>query len=251
MKKYILATLFLGLFVLFLDPAETLLSNFLRIEQPTVHEVEDGDWLSKIALAYYGDPTFWKELELINRAPEGNLVFPGENVIVPSFKVIRQIRNTKRLSKVNELIKEQQNILVSTSVLPNNYQEVEKSQPEKIAAVTVQKPDESKAVKDVGRIPDFEQELADSGSEQISLTSSLPLAGLVALSLGFVIAIFYFIRKKRKDEISYYGADLEAEKSESEKSIYLDGFGVNEANDEKGLEIETETETEKKQMQVA
>jgi len=49
-----LATLFLGLFVLFLEPAETLLSNFLRIEQPTVHEVEDGDWLSKIALKYYG-----------------------------------------------------------------------------------------------------------------------------------------------------------------------------------------------------
>ena len=89
MKKYILATLFLGLFVLFLEPAETLLSNFLRIEQPIIHEVEDGEWLSKIALEYYGDPTFWKELELINRAPEGNLVFPGEKVMVPSFKIFQ------------------------------------------------------------------------------------------------------------------------------------------------------------------
>ena len=248
MKKYILATLFLGLFVLFLEPAETLLSNFLRIEQPTVHEVEDGDWLSKIALEYYGDPTFWKELELINRAPEGNLVFPGEKVIVPSFKVIRQIRNTKRLSEVNKLIKEQQNILISTSVQPNNHQEVEKSQSEKIATGIVKKPDESNPVKDIGRIIDFEQELVDSSSEQTSLTSFILFAGVVALSLGFVIAIFYFIHKKRKDEISYYGADLEAEKSESEKSIYLDGFGENEANDEKRLEIKTETE--KKQMQV-
>lgn len=139
MKKYILATLFLGLFVLFLEPAETLLSNFLRIEQPIVHKVEDGDWLSKIALEYYGDTTFWKELELINRAPEGNLVFPGEKIIVPSFKVIQQIRNTKRLSNVNKLIKEQQNILAANSVSEKNFHAVEKIQPGKIEPVVVQK----------------------------------------------------------------------------------------------------------------
>jgi len=86
MKKYIFATLFLGLFVLFLDPTETLLSNFLRIEQPTVHEVEDGDWLSKIALEYYGDPTFWKELELINRAPKAIWFFQGRK---SSYRVSR------------------------------------------------------------------------------------------------------------------------------------------------------------------
>ena len=247
MKKYILATLFLGLFVLFLEPAERLLSNLLRIEQPTIHKVEDGDWLSKIALEYYGDPTFWKELELINRAPEGNLVFPGENVIVPSFKVIRQIRNTKRLSEVNKLIKQQQNILVSTSIPPNNYQEVEKSHSERIATVTVKKPDESEVVKDVGRIIGFEQELAESSSDKASITSSILFAGVVALCLGFVISIFYFMRK-RKDEISYYGADLDTEKLESEKSIYLDDFGENETKDDEEGEIQTETQTEKMQV---
>ncbi|TDI91669.1 MAG: LysM domain-containing protein, partial [Caldithrix sp.] len=193
MKKYILATLFLGLFVLFLEPAETLLSNFLRLEQPTLHKIEDGDWLSKIALQYYGDSTFWQELELINRVPEGNLVFPGENIIVPSFKIIQQIRNTKKLSEVNKLIKEQQNILVSTSIQPNNYQEVEKSQSERIATVTVKKPDESEVVKEVGRIIGFEQELAESSSDKASITSSILFAGVVALCLGFVIAIFYFM----------------------------------------------------------
>jgi len=248
MKKYILATLFLGLFVLFLEPAETLLSNFLRIEQPIIHEVEDGEWLSKIALEYYGDPTFWKELELINRAPEGNLVFPGEKVMVPSFKIIQQIRNSKRLSEVNKLIKEQQSILISTSVQPNNNQEVEKSQPEKIAARTVTNSVESETVKDVGRIIDLEQELAESSPDQVSLTGSIPLAAVVALCLGFVIAIFYFIRKKRAGEIACYGADLDAEKSEPEKSIYLDGF---EENDTKGnKEPEIQTEAGKKEMQV-
>jgi len=248
MKKYILATLFLGFFVLFLEPAEKVLSNLLRIEQPTIHEVEDGDWLSKIALEYYGDPSFWKELELINRAPEGNLVFPGENVIVPSFKVIRQIRNTKRLSEVNKLIKEQQNILVSTSIQPNNYQKVENSQSERIATVTVKKPNESEVVKDVGRIIAFEQELAESSSDKASITSSILLAGVVALCLGFVIPIFYFIRKKRKDEISHYGADLDTERLESEKSIYLDDFGENETKDGEEGEIQTETKTEKMQV---
>ncbi len=247
MKKYILATLFLGLFVLFLEPAETLLSNLLRIEQPTIHKVEDGDWLSKIALEYYGDPTFWKELELINRAPEGDLVFPGENVIVPSFKVIRQIRNTKRLSEVNKLIKEQQNILVSTSIQPNNYLEVENSESERIATVTVKKPDESEVVKDVGRIIGFEQELAESSRDKASITGPILLAGVVAVGLGFVIAIFYLIRKKRKDKISHYGVDLDTENLESKKSIYLDDFGENETKDEEG-EIQTETKTEKMQV---
>ncbi len=248
MKKYILATLFLGLFVLFLEPAETLLSNFLRLEQPTVHKIEDGDWLSKIALQYYGDSTFWQELELINRVPEGNLVFPGENVIVPSFKIIQQIRNTKKLSEVNKLIKEQQNILISTSVQPNNHQEVEKSQPEKTATKTIKKSAESETVKNVGRIMGFEQQLADSSPDQASLMNSIPLAAVAALGLGLVVAIFYFIRKKRAGETAYYGADLAAEKSESDKSIYLDGF---EEHDTAGNEEpEIQTEAEKKEMQV-
>lgn len=248
MKKYILATLFLGLFVLFLEPAETLLSNFLRIEQPTVHEVEDGDWLSKIALKYYGDPTFWQELELINRVPEGNLVFPGEKVIVPSFKIIQQIRNTKKLSEVNKLIKEQQNILISTSVQPNNHQEVEKSQPEKTVTRTAKESAKFEIAKDVGRIIDFEQQLAESSPDQVLLTSSIPLAAVVALGLGLVVAILYFIRKKRAGETTYYGADLAAKKSESDKSIYLDGF---EEHDTAGNEEpEIQTEAEKKEMQV-
>jgi len=149
---------------------------------------------------------------------------------------------------VNKLIKEQQNILVSTSIQPNNYQEVEKSQSERIATVTVKKPDESEVVQDVGRIIGFEQELAESSSDKASITSSILFAGVVALCLGFVIAIFYFMRKKRKDEISFYGADLDTEKLESEKSIYLDDFGENETKDDEEGEIQTETQTEKMQV---
>ena len=107
---------------------------------------------------------------------------------------------------------------------------------------------ESETVKDVGRIIGLEQELAESSPDEVSLTGSIPLAAVVALCLGFVIAIFYFIRKKRAGEIACYGADLDAEKSEPEKSIYLDGF---EENDTKGnKEPEIQTEAGKKEMQV-
>jgi len=71
---------------------------------------------------------------------------------------------------------------------------------------------------------------------------------VVALCLGFVTAIFYLFRKKRKDEISFYGADLDTEKLESEKSIYLDDFGENETKDDEEGEIHTETQTEKMQV---
>jgi len=77
------------------------------------------------------------------------------------------------------------------------------------------------------------------------LTSSILLAGVVILSLGIVVAIFYFIPKKRTEEISYYGADLDTEKLESEKSIYLDDFGENETKDDEEGETQTETKTEK------
>ena len=112
----------------------------------------------------------------------------------------------------------------------------------------MKKPDESEVVKDVGRIIGFEQELVESSSDKASITSSILLAGVVALCLGFVIPIFYFIRKKRKDEISFYGADLDTEKLESEKSIYLDDFGENETKDDEEGEIQTETQTEKMQV---
>ncbi len=127
--------------------------------------------------------------------------------------------------------------MAANSVSQNNFHTAEKSPPEKIETVVVQKTAESETVTDFGRIVDLEPDLADTNNLQTSLTSSILLAGVVILSLGFVIAIFYFIPKKRTAEISYYGADLDTEKLESQKSIYLDDFGENETKDDQEGEI--------------
>lgn len=83
----------------------------LILGEPTTHVIQDGEYLSVIAKKYYGNADYWRELALINRAPNSNLVFPGEEIIVPKKAVIEQIKRTRRLSLVNQFVKGEEDIL--------------------------------------------------------------------------------------------------------------------------------------------
>jgi hypothetical protein len=57
-------------------------------KQPRIHVVQPGDWLSKIAMTYYGDMNKWrviyehpKNLETIGS--DYNLIIPGQKLIIP------------------------------------------------------------------------------------------------------------------------------------------------------------------------
>lgn len=83
----------------------------LILGEPTTHIIQDGEYLSVIAKQYYGDASYWRELALVNRAPNSNLVFPGEEIIVPKKSVIEQIKRSRRLSQVNQFVKGEEDIL--------------------------------------------------------------------------------------------------------------------------------------------
>ena len=57
-------------------------------QQPRIHIVQAGDWLSKIAITYYGDMNKWKVIydHPKNRetiGPDYNLIKPGQRLVIP------------------------------------------------------------------------------------------------------------------------------------------------------------------------
>jgi hypothetical protein len=54
--------------------------------QARIHIVQPGDWLSKIAMTYYGDMNKWSVIYKQNRdtiGPDYNLIVPGQRLVIP------------------------------------------------------------------------------------------------------------------------------------------------------------------------
>lgn len=221
MKRFFFTIFLMGVLVIFMDPAENLLSKFVRLEQPAAHEIQTGDWLSKLAQEYYGDASYWRELALVNRAPDGDLIFPGEKVIVPSLDAIQEIRKSRSLSTVNELVGQQEAILAGkVERRAEPLAELERTKPAKDPQqlpVRMKEPAKPAAPGD---------NLLGSDGETASFFLSTPfVTGAVILGLILVIGIFMYYRKKKRDEeVSCYGNSLvnaDDDKEEGEqKSIY-------------------------------
>lgn len=230
MRKFLFTIFLIGLFVVLLDPAGNLLSKFLRLEQPTFHEIKMGDWLSKIAQQYYADASYWKELCLVNRAPDGNLIFPGEKIIVPSFETIKEIRKSRRLSAVNKLVDVQNDILAGK--IPSQKAPIVSNESEKSA---IDSHVQTAAKQSDGLTPVLDDEQAtdkDSGSTFITqaLMVGVLLFGLV------LITVIYLVRKRQREEISVYGAsDENNDNSKMKKNIFLDDFAEEHHEDDDNL----------------
>ncbi len=239
MKKILVALLLTIAVVLFLEPAQTLLSKYLLLEQPVEHEIRDGDWLSKIAKEYYNDPSYWKELALINRAPRGDKIFPGEKGIGPCLEPIREIRRARSLSKVNELIQQQQNLMTGTALL------------KRADPGTAPEPEEPAAVSSPTSSLEAEQEEAPAASrleeelavvERPSKLNVLLLAGVLGLTLVLAAAIYFYIRKRKSEEVEVYGRTSESiEDIESGRSVYLDGYDDEPRNQDRRKKHEVES----------
>lgn len=213
MKKFLFTIALMGALVVLVDPARNLVGEILKLEDPTTSEIEKGDWLSKVALRHYGDASYWRELALVNRAPDADLIFPDEEIIVPSFKAIQKIRDAQRLSTVNTLVDEQEAIVAART----------ESQTEEIAA-RPESQNESQSgseegeqlqgdpSKDIGDeviaanpqdsdLLSGETESAANGQETGTFRASTPvIAGLVILSVIAVIAVFMAIRSRRRHQ---------------------------------------------------
>lgn len=110
MKKIFLSVFFAaGIFVLW-SHGEMVWSNRLFLDEPRVHKIEKGEHLSRLAQRYYGDPQRWRELALINRAPNPNHVEVGEEILVPAANAVAEIGRARTLTKVNALVNDQEKL---------------------------------------------------------------------------------------------------------------------------------------------
>jgi LPXTG-motif cell wall-anchored protein len=111
MKKLFLSIFFAaGIFMLW-SHGEMVWSNRLFLDEPQVHKIQKGEYLSQLAKQYYGDPQRWRELALINRAPNPNHVEVGEEILVPAANVVNEIGRARTLTKVNALVKDQETLV--------------------------------------------------------------------------------------------------------------------------------------------
>lgn len=108
MKKYILGLIIVLSISYVMLPDAIGWCKRQILNEPTTYAIEPGDYLSKISLKYYGTAKYWQELALINRAPNSDLVFPGEVVFVPSREVIEELHRARSFSKVNQLLDAQE-----------------------------------------------------------------------------------------------------------------------------------------------
>ncbi len=115
MKKLFLCLFLTAAVFAMWSHGEMLFGKLLLLEEPRIHKVEKGEYLSKLAQQYYGDPQRWRELALINRAPNPNHVEVGEEILVPAANVVAELARAQTLSRVNELTHGQEQIAMRQS----------------------------------------------------------------------------------------------------------------------------------------
>jgi len=112
MKKFMLSLFFMvGIFAL-ASQGELLWSSRLLLDETRVHKIQKGESLSLLAKRYYGDPQRWRELALVNRAPNPNLVLPDEEIVVPAVGAVNEMSRARTITKFNTLAREQERLAV-------------------------------------------------------------------------------------------------------------------------------------------
>ncbi len=108
MKVLLKGLFFSVILVSFWIHGETLWSNRLFLNEPRIHVIQPGEYLSKIAQQYYGKASYWRALALLNRAPDPDKIYPGERIMLPEAAAVAKIARARRLSEVNEIAFEQE-----------------------------------------------------------------------------------------------------------------------------------------------
>ncbi|MBN1350465.1 LysM peptidoglycan-binding domain-containing protein [candidate division KSB1 bacterium] len=192
MKKTLLLTGGTILLLAVLLPGAMVGGSNDVLKTPTIHRITEGEYLSKISLQYYHTAKYWRELALINRAPESNLVFPGEEIFVPSQKTIERIHQARSLSKVNLLFTEDERLVTPEPGKVDTTQAAVLVDSAKVVAN--QSFDSEPALTETAG-ENTQDEPSKSGSSMLFLIAGITgLAGLLVI-LGFVL-----IRRRKQAE---------------------------------------------------
>jgi LysM repeat protein len=107
MKKILIVFILVSVVVGMYSEENLLWCKKMLFNEPTKHIIQKGDYFSKLSKQYYGTTKYWRELALINRAPDKDLVFPGEEVIIPSLDAVKKLHRSRSLTTVNSIVDDQ------------------------------------------------------------------------------------------------------------------------------------------------
>ncbi|MBD3287168.1 LysM peptidoglycan-binding domain-containing protein [candidate division KSB1 bacterium] len=210
MKKFIIVMLIIIVAVAGFKTDVFLYAKKLFQAEPTTHLIQEGEYLSMIAKKYYGNADYWRELALINRAPDSDAVFPGEEIVIPSLDVIKNIRRTRWLSRVNGLVQNQKDIIAGRVQQEQQHYATTDQETQPAAKAVVPEPnfDENPIV-----------EIDNTDSEPLIKSSMLYLIlGVMAVVLLIaVIGYFFYRRRQSRDEYSLID-DIDLSNEESERN---------------------------------
>lgn len=202
MKKLFIILIVVALIIVGYSYDQFLWCKKLFLSEPTTHTIQKGEYLSKIALKYYGRADYWRELALINRAPDSDAIFPDEEIVIPSIEVIKKIRRTRWLSRVNHYMKDQEDILAGL-ISEQNEQLLTDAKPKTVPEsypletkpqAELTKSNEGQLSAEVGNMEEDNPPVKSS-----SLYLILAIVGIVLISA----AIGYFMYRKRKQDDLY------------------------------------------------
>jgi len=196
MKKYLITTalfvsVFLGLFTR--DPL--LWCSRIFSSDPQVHTIQPGEYFSRLSLKYYNTVDYWRELALINRAPDADLVFPGEQVIVPGLEAIQRIRRARSLTAVNSIIDAEEKTLAALETLPDE------SRPE-LADLSPAEKVPAPEPRGIAQFEDAEPAAQTASSPAVVPGSSSRTGILALIVLGFIAvagtAAWIFLKRRKQ-----------------------------------------------------
>ena len=107
MKKFFLTLFLTAIMFVLLSHGEPLWSKLSFLDDPQLHKVQKGEYLSKLAKQHYGDAQRWRELALVNRVPNPDHLQAGEEILLPSATVISELHRSRTLTRVNALVEDQ------------------------------------------------------------------------------------------------------------------------------------------------
>lgn len=188
MKKMIVYLAAVALFVGGITRESFLWRLFL--DQPFVHNIEEGEYLSKLSVKYYGTPDYWKELALINRAPDPNLVYPEENILIPDIESIRQLHEAKSITNVNELVHK-----IERSMSNNRTAKMERPA---VETESPMKPEADQGSSDSVHSQDISAAFNDLEESAEESSSSWPLILLILAGLLVVGFVAYYLVRRRQ-----------------------------------------------------
>lgn len=251
MKKLMIVFILVSVVVGLYSEDNLLWCKKVLFNEPTKHIIQKGDYFSKLSKHYYGTTKYWRELALINRAPNKDLVFPGEEVIIPSLEAIQKLHKSRSLTRVNSIVDDQiewiaKNHNVSTTPLAER---IENSGGENVGSnVTTPQIPEPVVSQENNPQPEVANQSMQTPAvtgvdkdDEVTESSLFPIIATV-LAIGLIVGLmaWYLARRKKQYEIDSFepeggdedefGADHKMDE-EDDVDEFVPSFGKRESEE--------------------